>query len=73
MVTHPSANRGPSYLTAVFLRELVLPTWHSQHSHSHSHSFSRHTNQKGSLFLCVFSRRKNQELGLILVIFLVKT
>ena len=27
MVTHPSANRGPSCLTSVILRELVFPTW----------------------------------------------
>ena len=28
MVTHPSANRGPSCLISVFLRELVFPTWY---------------------------------------------
>ena len=27
MVTHPSANHGPSCLTSVILRELVFPTW----------------------------------------------
>ena len=30
MVTHPSANRGPSCLTWVILRELVFPTWYSR-------------------------------------------
>ena len=30
MVTHPSANRGPSCLTSVFLWELVFPTWYSR-------------------------------------------
>ena len=28
MVTHPSANHGPSCLTSVILRELVFPTWY---------------------------------------------
>ena len=28
MVTHPSANHGPSCLTSVILRDLVFPTWY---------------------------------------------
>ena len=28
MVTHPSANHGPSCLISVILRELVFPTWY---------------------------------------------
>ena len=28
IVTHPSANHGPSCLTSVILRELVFPTWY---------------------------------------------
>ena len=32
MITHPSANRGPFYLTSVILRELVFPTWYAYSS-----------------------------------------
>ena len=28
IITHPSANHGPSCLTSVILRELVFPTWY---------------------------------------------
>ena len=31
MVTHSSANRGPSCWTSVILRELVFPTWYSNY------------------------------------------
>ena len=30
MVTHPSANWGPSCLISVISRELVFPTWYSR-------------------------------------------
>ena len=32
MVTHTSANHGPSCLTSVIIRELVFPTWYSRSS-----------------------------------------
>ena len=53
MVTNPGANRGPSCLTSVFLRDLVYPTWYS---HSHFFFYFCTTATYSTFFFSIMTR-----------------
>ena len=76
MVTHPSANRGLSCLTLVFLRELVFPTWYSRSRRQSSetvplnkYNFSLYLWSKDTVALAVPNRTRHHTLALQYILY----